>query len=153
MSEVKKPEIKQVITDLASKLNKYAEIKDGAINFTKEVFDEVLPDGLKRETVASVLHHVQNLATATALVTGEKAVEAFEKDKNLSEVKAVMPLPVGSVTSVNLRETTVRNVATGAETKVNGYVCSPRITLKSSGGQIKAVRNRVAELAEKANIK
>lgn len=151
MTETVKTELKPEVLAIADELRKSAKLEEGKVTFDKEVFEKTLPEGLTNKLVRQAEHHKQNFGLAQSLVTGELAIPAMAKNKELKEVVASTALPVGKAVSVITREQVIRNVATGQETTKYGYA-STRIVTKVPGSGVLALRARLAEVAKKEGL-
>lgn len=143
-----KIELSTEVVELSKQLKDKFSYQNGKITFDKDAYKTTLPEGVTYDIAKKVINHNQNYALAVANISGERAVEELAKDKSLDRVKAVAEFYHGKVEHTTYRESTVRNVQTGEETKVAGQT-STRVTISSSGKEFKAIKARIAELAAK----
>lgn len=152
----KEPQVKKEIDDLSKVILGKMEVskdKPGFVTLDKKVFEENLPEDLSLDVVKKSAKYMQDYAIAQSLALGEKSLDIFKEDKK-KEIEAVTcftAMPVGKAVSVIKREQIVPNHLTG-EAVPKQYYANCRISIKPAGSQMKAIRNRISELAKQKGL-
>jgi hypothetical protein len=107
---------------------------DGVITFSKDLWKEVLPEGLTAETVKKVQSFSEDFYLATGHATGALSPSFLKKHKDVASV-SVPKLPLGKdrISYEYERETQVTSPKTGAVTKY-GWLTGKYTTAAASKG-------------------
>lgn len=144
-------EIKQDVLDLAKKIeNKITIDKDGNAVAEKDLFESTLEGtDLTKDSFKKHASHLELAVAATAHVFGEKAVEYFKTKGSNDKVSVDIPtVGYDRIEHVINKEVTYRNPSSGENVTKHGELRSSyRQSLK---GQVKAVKEAIAEKAAKA---
>lgn len=152
MSDIKP--VKQEIVDLSDALTDHVDTVDnGHIAFTKNAFEETLPDDISMADVNKVFNHVKTVTAAQTLSVGNQALGLMEKDKDLNRVTGSMKIGShGNIsTSVDRSFTAKPKPGTKESTTTWGHTTT-ELTMAAAGGRfadMKSVRGAISEKAAK----
>lgn len=125
------------------------DTKAGTATVTEGLYDKTLPDGLTPEVVKAVSDHNTTFVAAGTLAFGKASVEAMKGSKKLETLE--LDIPMGHKDNLGLH--TSRNVtvtAPGSDTKIEKFgvvKATYEVRAGKNGGQLKAARQTVADLA------
>lgn len=144
-------EIKSHIRTLADTLAAEIEIsKEGVATVKEGAFERTLEGtGLTLEQAEKASAHIGNLAAATVLAFGEKAVDVVAKNKDLDRISIVLPTTgKDSIKADYFRSKDYPNPKEGGTKTVHGVVTVQAETYGAGNrGQVKAARAVINELA------
>lgn len=145
-------EIKPEVVALAKTLKSQMTLGDNGVvtyNDPKAVFETTLTDtGLDMKQVKALHDHRDTLIAAQGQAVGELALDAFKKDKNLSQVSVEMKCAKDVIGSTVSRHKSFND---GKGGKIERYgVLNTRYEANGAGkrGQLKIVRDNLMEAAK-----
>jgi hypothetical protein len=154
MADEKK--ISPEVESMAKVIEKHIEIDSKTGNGTEKesVFEKTLPDDLSIETVKKVNDHNSNFIAAGAYAFGQMAIKAMSKNASLEEADLKLKMAGRDHVEYHMnRQKTYANHLTGNGESVVKYgvlTTEYQVSGGRNSGQLKHVRDELAEIAQKA---
>lgn len=145
-------------TNIPEEVNAVAEVYrtnnegvvDGTVKYSEDVFAKTLPEDIDMDTVQKVNKLVDLNLSAQALVTGELAVNAMKKDKQLKQVTSSVPYHNNTISATVQRERQVPNADGGTSTAYGTIRASVQVNGAANKGSYKKVKSAVSAMMREA---
>lgn len=153
--QIKKPALHDDVLELSTRLAKGIKVDSKAATAVaaEDMYKDNLPTGVTMEVVKAVSDYNTTFVAAGAHAFGQVAVDAMKANKKMDRISVDIPMGVKdnvSYTVDRLKE--IPNRFGNGETIVKHGVVTTSYEVRAgkNGGQLKAVRNLISELAAEA---
>lgn len=143
-----KPEVLAMSKIISSAMT--ADKKEGTITYNEKVFAKTLPDTLTEETVNAVREHNTTFVAAGAHAFGTAAIELMTANKKIDRIATEINMGGKDNVSYSIdrSKTSVDHLHGKGEITKYGVLSTVLETVAGkNGGQLKAVRKEMGELA------
>lgn len=148
--EVKTPEIKADVREMAAKMSITIDAKTGTATMPADTYVSLLPEGITEAQIKALNVHNTNFASALALAHGEATIPVMKKNGELDSSTVEAIDPAGNKFSATLHRSKLVG-APGGEKSDKFGVSAVSIELKAAKktGSLGAVRAHLSALATK----
>lgn len=145
-------EIKKEVIDLSEKIGAELKIsKDGSVERPDDLYEKLLPEGITMEQLKGIQAHNTDFIAAATHAFGQAATPVMKKNAELNSIS--LDIPTVGKDSLSLqfdRSKQVPNGDGGMQTKYGSVSVKYDMYGAGSRGQLKAVKQYLAEEAAKA---
>lgn len=153
--QIKKPAVHEDILELSGRMAKGIKVDSKAATAVaaEDMYKDNLPTGVTMEVVKAVSEYNTNFVAAGAHAFGQAAVDAMKANKKMDRISVDIPMGMKDQVSYTVdRLKEIPNRFGNGETIVKHGVVTTSYEVRAgkNGGQLKAVRNMISEMAATA---
>lgn len=142
--------ISEAVKNLSTQLKDEFKLGEaGVVEVSPDAYEKTLEGtGLTMEVVEQVQTHQANVVAASGLALGEMGLDAFKKDKDLSQVSVELKAGKDVLGGVFARSKQVPDGQGGMQTKYGVLSSRVQVNGAANKGELKKVRTHLAEMAK-----